>query len=95
MRQFIFIWAFYKPYAVWSFGISVLLGFFNMTIPNILITKIFMTVFLWFFINETYSKRKLKFYINSGISTLKLFSALFLIDSLIGIPYLVIFKNFT
>ena len=94
MRQFIFIWAFYKPYAIWSLAITALIGFFNPDITPALITKAFLTVFLWYLVNETRARRKLVFYKNFGISSFKLFAVLFLIDSFITTAYLLVFKNF-
>jgi len=94
MRQFLFIWAFYKPYAVTSFVITVLIGFINPNIGAILITKAFLVVFLWYLVNETRAKRKLIFYKSFGFTSIKLFSALFLIDSFITTAYLLVFKNF-
>ena len=94
MRQFFFIWAFYKPFAVTSFIITALIGFINPNIGVTLIIKAFLVVFLWYLVNETRAKRKLIFYKNFGFNSFKLFSSLFLIDSIISITYLLVFKNF-
>jgi hypothetical protein len=60
----------------------------------ILIIKLFLVVLLWYFINETHAKRKLIFYKNLGISSLKLFGYLFIIDLFLSIPFLLILKEF-
>jgi len=95
MRQFLVIWSFYKPYALSSLAITIVMGFINPSIGPILVIKAFLTVFLWYVVNATRIKRKLIFYNNFGISSIKLFAMLFLIDSFITIVYLLVFKNFT
>jgi len=60
----------------------------------ILIIKLFLVVLLWYFINETHAKQKLIFYKNLGISSLKLFGYLFIIDLFLSIPFLLILKEF-
>ncbi|MCB0471059.1 MAG: hypothetical protein KDC51_11325, partial [Flavobacteriaceae bacterium] len=89
------IWSFYKPYALSSLVITIVMGFINPSIGPILVIKAFLTVFLWYVVNATRIKRKLIFYNNFGISSIKLFAMLFLIDSFITIVYLLVFKNFT
>lgn len=95
MRQFLLIWFFYRPYAVWSLVITAVIGVFNPSIAPALITKLFLVVLLWYLVNETHAKRKLVFYKNFGISSLKLFGMLYLIDALVTISYLLLFINFT
>ena len=72
----------------------MLLSFFKHDIITILIVKLFLVVFLWYLLNETHAKRKLVLYKNLGISTLKLFSYLFIIDLVTSIPFLLILKEF-
>ncbi len=95
MQQFLTILAFYRPFVVWSFMVNVALGFFGPYIVPAVVTKLFLTIFLWYFVNETHAKRKLTFYKNLGISTFKLFSTLFLIDIILTISFLTVFKEFT
>jgi len=94
MRQFLVIWSFYKTVALWSMSITIILGFFNVNIGLVLITKAFLAVFLWYLVNETSAKRKLDFYRNFGVSALKLFSCALAIDWLISTSYLLLFNNF-
>jgi len=80
---------------VWSFVINAILGFLNPLIIPAIVTKLFLTVFVWYLVTETNAKRKLTFYKNLGISTFKLFSILFLVDISLTISFLVVFKEFT
>lgn len=94
MQQFLYILTFYKPFILWSFLINIAILIVNSTILSVIITKLLLIIFLWFFITETSAKRKLTIYNNLGISTLKLFSALFLIDFIFTISFLSIIKEF-
>ena len=95
MQQFLTILAFYRPFVVWSFVINAILGFINPLIIPAIVTKLFLTVFVWYIVTETNAKRKLTFYKNLGISPIKLFSILFLVDISITVSFLVVFKEFT
>ncbi|MFV0571099.1 MAG: hypothetical protein ACK5M1_01540 [Xanthomarina gelatinilytica] len=94
MQRFGAIWLFYKPYFIWSFAINIVITFANPQLVPAILTKLFLTILLWYLINETHAKRKLIFYNNLGISTLKLFCAIFIIDVLIMIAYLSFIKAF-
>jgi hypothetical protein len=80
---------------VWSFTANAIIGFFNPLIVPALVTKLFLTVFAWYYVSETNNKRKLTFYKNLGISTLKLFSVIFILDCILTIIFITIFKEFT
>jgi hypothetical protein len=95
MQRFLTILAFYKPFVVWSFAVNALMGFFNPHLAPAIITKLFLTVFVWYYVSETNVRRKLTFYKNLGLSTFKLFSSLFLIDIILTICFLLVFKEFT
>jgi hypothetical protein len=95
MQRFLAILAFYKPFVVWSFIVTAIIGFFNPHLVPAIITKLFLTVFAWYFVSETSNRRKLTFYKNLGISPLKLFSAMFIVDCILTIGFLIIFKEFT
>ncbi|OUR92195.1 hypothetical protein A9Q87_06860 [Flavobacteriales bacterium 34_180_T64] len=95
MQHFLTILAFYRPFVIWSFVINALIGFFNPEIIPAIITKLFLTIFVWYLVTETNAKRKLAFCKNLGISTLKLLSILFIVDILLTISFLVVFKEFT
>ncbi|PIA78126.1 hypothetical protein BFR04_07800 [Gaetbulibacter sp. 4G1] len=94
MQQLFSIFIFYRPLILWSFGINTLLSFLKYEIVPILIVKLLLVAFLWYFLNETNAKRKLIFYKNLGISSFKLFSFLYIIDLLFSIPFLLILGEF-
>ncbi len=95
MYRFLAILTFYKQFVVWSFIANAIIGFFNPVIAPALITKLFLTVFAWYYVSETNNKRKLTFYKNLGISTLKLFSVVFIVDCIFTIIFITILKEFT
>lgn len=94
MQQLISIMAFYRSYVLWSFFINIIITIVNPNIFAAIVTKLLLTFFLWYLVNETSAKRKLVFYKNLGISTLKLFSVLFFVDVLITITFLLLIKEF-
>lgn len=94
MQRFLTILAFYKPFVVWSFVINIALTIVNPYIIPAVITKLLLTVFVWYLCNETHAKRKLIFYNNLGISSIQLFSVLFFIDAAITIGFLEVIKEF-
>ncbi|GGI58168.1 hypothetical protein GCM10011444_24770 [Winogradskyella haliclonae] len=95
MHRLLAILAFYKPFVVWSLVVNALIGFLNPHLAPALITKLFLTVFAWYYVHETSQRRKLTFYKNLGISPIKLFSILFILDSVLTIIFLTVFKEFT
>ena len=95
MHRFLAILAFYKTFLVWSFVINSIIAFLNPQIAPALITKLFLTVFAWYYVHETNEKRRLTFYKNLGITPIRLFSIVFIIDSIITIIFLTIFREFT
>lgn len=94
MYRLFAVFAFYKPFIMWSLIANFIVGFFNPNIIPGLITKLFLTIFAWYYIHETNQKRKLTFYKNLGISPTKLFIFIYLIDSIFTILFLTIFKEF-
>ena len=94
MQQFLSILAFYRPLVLWSFIINIIITIVNPYIFPAIITKLLLTIFVWYLVNETGAKRKLTLYKNLGISPLKLFSSLFLIDTLLTLSFLYIIKEF-
>ncbi len=85
---------FYRPYVIWSFIINIVITILSPQIFPAILTKLFLTILLWFLVNETHAKRKLNFYRNLGISSLRLFTSIFIIDVLIMIAYLSFIKVF-
>jgi hypothetical protein len=94
MQHFGAILIFYRPYVFWSFIVNIAITFLNPHIVPAILTKLFLTILLWYFINDSQAKRKLAFYRNLGISSFRLFSTIFLIDVLIMITYLSFIKVF-
>ena len=86
MRQLSSIFIFYRPFILWSFGINILFSFISYSLIPILLVKLLLTTFLWYFLNETNAKRKLVLYKNLGISTFKLFSLIYIIDLFFDCP---------
>jgi hypothetical protein len=95
MQRLLAILAFYKPFVVWSFIVTAIIGFFNPHVASAIVTKLFLTVFAWYYVSETPKNRKLTFYKNIGISPLTLFSSIFIVDCLLTIGFLLVFKEFT
>jgi len=93
MQQLMSIMAFYRSFILWSFSINIIITIVNPNIFAAIITKLLLTIFLWYVVNETSEKRKLVFYKNLGISTFKLFSVLFFVDILITITFLILIKE--
>ena len=94
MRQFISILAFYRPFVLWSFVVNIAIAIVNPFIIPAIVTKLLLTIFVWYLVNETNAKRKLVFYRRLGISTIKLFSILFLMDISITISFIVVIKEY-
>ena len=94
MYRFLTILAFYKPFVVWSLIANVIIGFFNPYLIPAISTKLFLTVFAWYYVRETPNKRKLTLYKNLGISPFKLFSVIFIVDCIITIIYITLLKEF-
>ncbi len=94
MQHFGAILLFYKPFYLWSFAINIAITTVNPHVFPAIITKLFLTIFLWYFINETPNKRKLIFYKNLGISPFKLFFSLYIIDVLITLAFLLLIQEF-
>jgi len=95
MHRLLAILAFYKTFVVWSFIVTAFIGFFNPQLAPAIVTKLFLTVFAWYYVSETPNKRKLTFYKNLGISPFQLFSSIFIVDCILTIIFLTIFKEFT
>ncbi len=66
----------------------------NPYIMPAVVTKLLLTIFVWSMVNETKAKRKLIIYKRLGISTIKLFSILFLVDISITLSFLMVIKEY-
>ncbi len=94
MQQLLSILVFYRSFVIWSFFINIAIIVVNPNIVPAIVTKLMLTIFVWYFVNETGARRKLVLYKNMGISQTKLFSILFLVDVLFTISFLIIIKEF-
>ena len=94
MQHLSALFIFYRPYMLWSFGVNILFAIMSYSLIPIFIIKLILIAFLWYLMNETNAKRKLIFYKNLGLSTLKLFGSVFIIDLILSLPFLLILKEF-
>ena len=94
MQKLSSILLFYKPYFIWSCAINIMITIFNPEIMIAIGTKLILTFFLWYYISQTKGKRLLNFYNSLGVTTIKLFTSIFLIDLSITIGFLLIIKEF-
>ncbi|RLD28818.1 MAG: hypothetical protein DRI75_05445 [Bacteroidetes bacterium] len=94
MQQLLSILAFYRPFVIWSFIINIAIAIVYPFVFTAIVTKLLLTIFVWYLVNETNAKRKLIFCKNLGISTFKLFSILFLVDILLTVVFIVVIKEF-
>ena len=77
LNQFKVILNYYKPFAKWSFGVTIMLLIINPALIAAVLTKLFLVILLWYIVSNTQAKQHLTFYKNLSISSLKLFSTLF------------------
>lgn len=94
MQQLASILMFYRPYIIWSLIVNMLFAFIKFEVGLIITSKLILVLLLWYILNETRAKRKLILYKKLGVSTIKLFSLLFIMDLVISIPFLLILKEF-
>ena len=94
MKPFIIFFHFYKTYVAWSFIITILLGLFDSHYVPAIVTKLFLTMFGWYVTKETSSNRKLTFYKNLGIPSYTLFFSMFIVDSVLTVLIIFLFKRF-
>lgn len=66
----------------------------NPTIFLALTTKLFLTFLLWYLATDIRAKKRFLNKENIVVSNGKLFSILFLIDSLVTIPFIILIKGF-
>lgn len=86
---------FYRPFIIWSLIVNMLFAFLKFEVVLIIISKLLLVVLLWHILNETRGKRKLLFYKRLGLSHIKLFSSVLVLDLVLSIPFLLVLKEFT
>ncbi|AUC82220.1 hypothetical protein CW733_08800 [Lacinutrix sp. Bg11-31] len=94
LNQFRAILFYYKPIAIWSFVVTILITIYNPGIVCALLTKLFLMLLFLLMINDRSMRRKLKFYKMVGVSNFKLVATLYAIDSLITCSFLLLIKGF-
>jgi hypothetical protein len=88
MQKLLLILRFYRPFMVWSFIATGVTLFFNSHIIPVILTKLVLLVFLWFFINETSHRQKLILFKNLRLSPRRLYITIFLFDSVLTIMFM-------
>ena len=78
----------YKPLFVWSFIINILLIAVSPNIFITILTKLFLFIMVLYFFTQTKSKSKVLGFKKIEILHFKLYSILFLIDTLLTISFL-------
>lgn len=73
----------------------MLFSFVKLEVIMIIVSKLLLVILLWHILNVTRAKRILTLYKGWGVSTIKLFSLLFLMDLILSIPFLLVLKEFT
>ena len=94
MQQLISILSFYKQFVLWSFVINIAIAIVFPFVSTAILTKLLLTIFVWYMVSETDAKRKLISYKNLGVSTFKLFTILFLVDVFFTITFIIVIKEF-
>lgn len=83
------IFYFYKTFFIWSLVINLI--FVLLKTPDVflvLIIKFLLLIFIYYVMIETKGKQKLTFYKILGISGIKLFSVVYVIDAIITLIFL-------
>ncbi|KJD34608.1 hypothetical protein PK35_02170 [Tamlana nanhaiensis] len=94
LKQITSILNYYKPLALWSFLITIVITIINPMVILALCTKLFLTLLLWIMLSDRNLRKRLNFYKISGISNFKFFSFIFLIDSFITCAFIALIKGF-
>lgn len=94
MQQLFSIFIFYRPFIIWSLIVNMLFSFLKFEVVLIMISKLLLILLLWHILRETHGKRKLMFYKKIGVSNMKLFSFVLVLDLILSIPFLIILKEF-
>jgi hypothetical protein len=85
---------FYKPYVLWSFAVTICVLIINPFIFYAIVTKFFLTLFLWFYVKETKRDNKLRIFKNMGIASHTLFLMIFLIDIFFTVLFMTLLKAY-
>lgn len=94
LQQFRAILNYYKVFALWSFGVTILITIMYPEVIAAVITKLFLVILIWQLWKSKPVRKKLSLYSISGVSTFKLFSTLFLFDCVLTISFLLLVRGF-
>lgn len=94
LNQFLAILHYYRPLALWSFVVTIILTVYSPLIVSALLTKLFLILLFWLMISDKTIRKKLRFYKMAGISNFKLVFILYLIDSSFTCSFLLLIKGF-
>jgi len=94
MERFLTILSHYKSFFAWSFLINIFLLILNQEIFSIIVTKLFLILLALLFMNEIKPNKGRAIYKIIGITSFKLFSTLYILDTFITISFLIIIKEF-
>ena len=93
-KQVLSILNYYKSMAFWSFIVTLAITIINPELILALSTKLFLIFVLWFLISDRKVRQRIRFYKIRGVSNLKFFTVLFLIDCTFTSAFLVLIKGF-
>lgn len=88
------IFLFYKPLFMWSFLINLFLIIITPHIFITILTKLLLLLLILNFLDKNSSKPKLLVYEHLNISSLKLFTVVFILDTIMTVTSLNIIKEF-
>ncbi|WP_034057157.1 hypothetical protein [Lacinutrix jangbogonensis] len=94
LNKFRAILYYYRPLAIWSFAVTLLLTVYNPGIVGALLTKLFLMALFWLMINDKGIRKKLKFYKMVGVSNFRLVVMLYIIDCFLTCSFLLLIKGF-
>jgi len=93
-RQVTSILNYYKSMALYSFMVTLTVTIINPELLLAISTKLFLVFILWFMVSDRKLRQRLRFYKISGVSNLKFFSVIFLLDGLITCTFIHLIKGF-
>ncbi len=93
-KQVLSILNYYKSMAFWSFIVTLAITIINPELILALSTKLFLIFVLWFLISDRKVRQRLRFYKIRGVSNIKFFTVIFLIDCTLTSTFLFLIKGF-
>lgn len=79
---------------VWSFIVTFCSLVINLEPLIIIATKLFLILGLWFMISDRNIRQRVGFYKISGVSNIKFFAVIFIVDSVLTALFLSIVQGF-